>query len=322
MKKLLVFVLCGLIVINILNILYTKEYNDTAYANLEQTEIIPLQTKDEIKVAFIGDQGLGKNAEAVLSLIKQENTSLIVHQGDFDYIDNPTAWDTQTSKILGPTFPQIAVLGNHDIAKANEYKAKISERINKNPDLFCIGKLGETSSCLYKNLLIVSTSPGLGSDNAPAFIDEAFSTTTNVWKICSWHFTQRALQVGDKKDEAGWEPYEACQKAGAMIVTGHEHSYERTYLLDDIKTQHIVSTSSILILSPGNTFVAVSGMGGHSIRPQKLKAPYWASIYSSSQNANHGALFCTFNFKDDTNKAHCYFKDIDGYVADSFDIVR
>ncbi len=45
------------------------------------------------KVAFIADQGLGKNSVAVLNLIKKEQADLVVHMGDFDYEDSPEQWD-------------------------------------------------------------------------------------------------------------------------------------------------------------------------------------------------------------------------------------
>ena len=43
------------------------------------------ETPPDFKIAFIGDQGLGKNAEAVLRLIKSEGAQAVLHQGDFDH---------------------------------------------------------------------------------------------------------------------------------------------------------------------------------------------------------------------------------------------
>jgi hypothetical protein len=276
----------------------------------------------EFKVAFIADQGLSTSSQAVLNLIKTEHADLIIHQGDFDYTDNPLAWDAQTSAILGNTFPQIAVLGNHESKKIAEYRSLISERMKANPEITCVGTLGEQSHCVYGNLQVVSVSPALSKSDAPLFIHNAFATSTDSWRICSWHVNQKIFQVGDKKDEAGFGVYDACRKAGAMIVTGHEHSYERTYLLDDVVAPHIASKSSTLALEPGKTFVVVSGLGGHSIRPQKISEPWWAKVYSATQNATFGSLFCTFNVGGNTKKASCYFKDINNKIQDEFTITR
>ncbi len=67
-------------------------------------------------IAFIGDQGLGLNAQAVLNLIKNEGADAVVHSGDFDYVDNPAAWNGQIDAILGADFPYFASVGNHDAA--------------------------------------------------------------------------------------------------------------------------------------------------------------------------------------------------------------
>ena len=41
-------------------------------------------TPPNLKLAFVGDQGVGNNAKAVLELIKDEGAEAIVHQGDLD----------------------------------------------------------------------------------------------------------------------------------------------------------------------------------------------------------------------------------------------
>jgi len=51
-----------------------------------------------------------------------------------------------------------------------------------------------------------------------------------------------AMQVGSKPNETGWLAYEECRKGGAIIVTAHEHSYERTKTLISIENQIIDPT--------------------------------------------------------------------------------
>ena len=132
------------------------------------------------------------------------------------------------------------------------------------------------------------------------------------------------MQVGGKTDEVGWPAYEECRLAGAIIATGHEHSYSRTHLMSHFETQTIASFSSNLVLSQGETFAFVSGLGGASIRPQVdgLGAnPWWASVYTADERAKFGALFCSFNVNGSEDKAACYFKDIDGNIVDSFNVI-
>src|SRR3974390_2603474 len=72
-------------------------------------------TPPNLKVAFIGDQGLGEEPKAVLTMIKAEGADLVIHSGDFDYADDPAAWDGQINGVLGPNFPYIGSIGNHDV---------------------------------------------------------------------------------------------------------------------------------------------------------------------------------------------------------------
>jgi len=79
-----------------------------------------------------------------------------------------------------------------------------------------------------------------------------------------------------------------------IIATAHEHSYSRTHLLSSMIGQRIVSRSDTLRLRKGHTFAFVSGLGGGEIRPQTLNGAWWASVYTASQGAGHGALFGVF----------------------------
>ena len=139
------------------------------------------------------------------------------------------------------------------------------------------------------------------------------------------------MQIGSKGDEMGWGVYEACRENGGLIQTGHEHSYQRTKTLVDLSRQVIDPTCSSpteLCVGPGRTFVTVSGLGGSSVRPQRLclpaTPPYgcngeWASISSLNQGGIYGAQFITFN-AGGAKKAVGYFKNIRGEVLDNFTI--
>ena len=91
-------------------------------ANHDQHELTLLPdrlTTDTVSKANGYDAVLifGKDdaSEAVLRLVKEEGAQLLVHLGDFDYQYNPIAWEDQTNRVLGYDFPQIAVVGNHDL---------------------------------------------------------------------------------------------------------------------------------------------------------------------------------------------------------------
>ena len=311
-----------------------------------------ISTDPNLRVAFIADQSL--NGRAVLLLIKSEGADMVLHQGDFDYTNNPDEWYSMISNVLGDDFPYFATGGGHDIIKWSEYQFLLYDRLNKIPGAECIGVLGEKSSCTYKGLFFILASPGillsdrdvfekraeesgfslveLDGYSYDSFIENQLNNNDHIWRVCSWARNMESMQVGDKGDATGWEVYNKCKDGGAIIATGHSHSYARTKTLIDMEKQ-IVDTQwpepNRLRVKEGATFVFVSGLGGESIPSQTrcfpTTYPYgcneeWASIYTASQDATYGALFCTFNVDGQPNKAHCYFKNIDGVVIDEFTI--
>jgi hypothetical protein len=301
-----------------------------AYADNDGDELQALPPPN-FKVAFIGDQGSGPNSVSVLQLIKNEGAQMVLHQGDFDYRNNPNAWDAQISDVLGDDFAYFASVGNMD-GVWDEYQQKLQERLDRISGAVCTGDLGAKSSCTYQGLFFILVSPGIQGSGHASFIKDELSSDNSIWSICSWHSNMKAMQTGNKSDDTGWEVYEECRKGGAIIVTGHEHSYERTKTLISIENQIIDPTwpdPNNVKLSEDTSFVVVSGLGGVSINNQSrclpTSYPYgcngeWANIYTSNQGATFGALFCSFHVKGDPTKAECYFKDIDENIPDAFTI--
>lgn len=295
----------------------------------------PETTPPNFKIAFIGDQYLGANPDAVMSLIKAEGAQAVVLSGDLDYTDNPPAWEAQLNNVLGADFPVFVAIGNHDAAAwsgPGGYQQYIKDRFNR-LGISWNGDLGVQSSFHYKGLFFVITAPGIdGFDtgNSDTYIRDQLAADSSAWSICSWHKDQKLMQVGGKPDETGWGVYEEARKGGAIIATAHEHSYSRTHLLSSMINQTTVNTSNSLTLTKGNSFAFVSGLGGNGVRPQLLGGDWWASIYTSTclpadpvcqPNGTFGALFGTFNVDGQPNKAVFYFKDINGRVIDRFTVI-
>jgi len=126
------------------------------------------------------------------------------------------------------------------------------------------------------------------------------------------------MQVSNKLDETGYEPYEICRQQGAMIVTGHSHCYARSHVLSNTITRQIKANISPYSLTPGNTMVITNGVGGYSVdnaNPSLAEMPHWGATY-----CHFGAFFCIYNLNGDASRALCYFKDITGAIADTFEI--
>jgi len=305
-------------------------------------------TKPNLRVAFIGDQGRGSSALAVLDLIKSEGVDFFVIAGDFDYNDNPTAWDEQITSTFGSQYPIFATVGNHDKDKfsgSNGYQSKIIKRMqNAIADgATCTGDPGRNSACTYKGLFLAMSGVGtLDSKTASAdYLRDQLSKSDALWSVCVWHKNMNDMQPGGKSNDTGWGVYQACQDEGAIIVTGHEHSYSRTLTLTDLGNANnghgATGDPGLMVVGKGSTYVTVSGAGGRSLRDYHANEhdddTWWATIYTTnfylkslqiikSWTMRPGALFIDFNVDGDPNKAHAYFKNIAGEIVDEYDIVR
>ena len=301
---------------------------------------VAAEIEPDLKVAFLGDQGLTPDSKAVLRLIKGENAHMVLHLGDFDYADNPDAFDMQINEILGPDFPYFAVIGNHDRKMWDIYQDLLEARLKRVKGAECEGEFGTRAACTYKGLFFILSAVGITepgetrpkdgdkSQVHTAYIKDMLARAKSPWKICAWHKNQTAMQLGTKKNETGWGVYEACRKGGAIIATGHEHSYSRTHLIGAFGDPPVVaSRDKTLRLEKGRTFAFVSGLGGRSVRgmsehrESKKIDPWWAAFYTRDQDATAGALFCTFSPGGQKQRANCYFKAINGEVPDRFKVI-
>jgi hypothetical protein len=284
-------------------------------------------------VGFFGDQGLGNNSVAVLTLCRDEGVQMIIHGGDFDYRNDPTGWEDQITSVLGPNFPYFVSIGNHDVPSWDSsqteeatYQEVIHGRMSRIQGVKCQGEIGVNLLCTYRGITFLLSGIGtLGFDHED-ITDYSFSTFPGRWRICSWHKNQRLMQIGNFHDETGWLTYEMCRKHGAMVVTGHEHHYARTFLLSSFQQQTIVSndTQAPLLLKEGQSFLVVSGVGGKSIfhwNNTLREDPWWAAAHARNDGLNFGALICKFNYNGQKDRAFCYFKQIDSVVLDSFLVI-
>ncbi len=298
-----------------------------------QTSDAMPETAPNLKVAFVGDFARNSDTESVLQLIKDQGAELLVGLGDLDYNFKPDRWMAQVDDILGEAFPFVSAVGNHDdIQWENFYKPLFRERYDRAADLNCSGDIGIAETCVYKGLFLALSGAGTIGEDPEVFLQEQLSQNNSIWRVCAWHKNQEAMQLGTKRDEAGWGPYETCRVEGAIIATGHEHTYQRTRTLVDMEQQVIDSMFSEVDqtrVAEGATFAFVSGMGGKEVRNQDrclpTEPPYgcdgvWASVYTRDQGAKFGALFITFNVDDDPRKALGEFINVDGEVIDRFEI--
>ena len=294
-----------------------------------------------LRVAFIGDQGLGPDPEAVLQLIKDEGTDFVIHPGDFDYDDDPDAWDAQIDKVLGPDYPYFGTIGNHDVDAWPGYKEKLEQRAARIPGIECTGgDMGIRSACTYRGLHFILSGVGTsGFFDHIEYLNDELTSNESVWSLCTWHKNRADFQAGGKGNEVLLSAYEACADAGAMVVNAHEHSYARTLTLTDVGNAAggygAAGSPSLMELKKGSTFVVVSGIAGQGLRdydPSHDDDTWWATLYAGGKHLKNGelvsdstyafgALFVDFHIDGDPKKARGFFKNVAGEIVDDFSIV-
>jgi hypothetical protein len=281
-----------------------------------------IPTEPNLKVAFIGDSGNGKGFRAVLQLIKSEGADMVVHNGDFDYDNDPDAFFSTIDDVLGPDFPYVGSVGNHDTEVWNEgcdnddgcYAEFFKDRMQRagiTPDAPDLNDQMYSTKFKGLQLVFVGEDPnntGDCSQDSPGYacyLSNQLSADDSIWKVCNWHKNQASMQIGEKDNEMGWGVYEVCKDAGAIIATAHEHSYSRTLTMTSMQdlevdtSQHPTADGAHrnpgqLRVAPGSSFVFVSGLGGKGMRDQARclpdEYPYgcnkeWASIYTTNQTS-------------------------------------
>lgn len=291
------------------------------HANLQ--EVLPVPPPD-FTVAFVGDMEAGANAEAVIDLMQRRSTDLVIHSGDLGYEGKEQKWMDLISSRFGDSFPYLFTAGNHDVAGWDKYAAWLEAQASRVLGLHCEGEMGVNARCFYNGFSILLSGLNVVGSGHEQYLAEHVTDDDVYWRICSWHYNQRLMQVGNKGDEAGWAAYDTCREAGAIIATAHQHQYSRTYLMSNFENQVVANTHSVLELTLGNSFAFVSGLGGRSIRATEDNLDgnnWWASTYTKDDNAKYGALFCRFNYyggEAGERAADCQFVNTDDEVIDHF----
>lgn len=350
-----------------------KHPEDTSYRSIDPPYITDDQlslteandkSPENFRIAFLGDSGKSQGFRKTLSLIDRMNTNLVIHLGDLAYseLDRKSArkWNAEIDSVLGPSFPYLFVIGNHDRwhwSGSKGYRSILKKRVGNLPANSCFTPkgdkdLGIKTHCRIPGFLLLLSGIGTKDGGHETFIENSLRRHQKApWKICAWHKNQRDMQVGRKSDEIGWKAYQLCAQYGAMIATGHEHSYSRTRTLSDIGNRAAnhgaIGRNDQLQLAPGKTFAFVSGLGGKSARPYDCalhdNERWWASIYASNYILSNGmtveakrcelkdntqgqhrtgVLFVDYNYDGNPKLAKGQFISSEGEIMDEFWINR
>ncbi|MES1908663.1 MAG: hypothetical protein MHM6MM_001550 [Cercozoa sp. M6MM] len=251
------------------------------------------------KIAFFGDGDLGQRAQSVLTLTQQFGADAVVFAGDFDVWDQDMSGDSSRG-----------------------YAALLERRFDQTRGrLTCEGSnTGVQQTCRINNVVIVVSGIGTRGKRTEHvdYIDRALTRHADAqYKVCVWHKNQRLMQIGSKHDEVGWDAYDTCRKHGALVATGHEHSYARSHTMTSFRKQ-LFEEEAVISLRPGRSFVFHAGVGGqkaNSAKDDLQHNDWWAAWAATQTGLQQGGLMCSFS----SVRGHCEFHSIDGRVHDRFD---
>ncbi|KAJ3355789.1 hypothetical protein GGF32_001805 [Allomyces javanicus] len=284
--------------------------------------------RPKTRIAFLGDQGLRPDSLALLKQIKDWHPHAVVHLGDFDYRDNPAAFDAQIDSVFGPHFPYLAAIGNHDLVRWTSspalgagYRDLLAARLRRIPrlaDVHCDAPtrdMGEHLVCTIRGVQVHLSGVGTYGAKHATHLANSLGASNYAWRVCGWHKNQRAYQSGDKPNETGYRVYDACRAHGAVVATAHEHAYSRTALMGSFEKFEMMNATAAhdqLDVRPGSTFAFVTGLGGESVRSLSRKMPdrpWLVRAAGADQSARAAAVLCEFYPGDDPFSARCEVRD-------------
>ena len=176
------------------------------------------------------------------------------------YDADPAGWWTATEGKVGTPFPVFLARGNHDDSSWSGFLTKAANHLGGATRTS--GPHNAAYKTVYRGLTLIAIKKG---DTATT-INNLVGSDNHIWRVCNWHQNQNKMQVGGKGDEMGWAVYEACRQQGAIILSGHEHSYHRTKTMSNCTNQTVdpsCTSGSSLCVGPSRTFVTVVGRRRH-----------------------------------------------------------
>jgi len=213
----------------------------------------------------------------------------LLHLGDFDYSCKP---DKYFNEILDSnrSYQFMGILGNHEGVSQcglevnkqftnNVYNEMISKKNDKVKCEFSPSKV--MWACVFHNMRIIGLSSGVnGADKRNeqlSFLKKHLNkSTTEDWKICSWHFYDKYYHTGKYPEDdniisgSGESFYDYCKDHGAIIFSAHDHVYARTHVMTEFKKPTIdkydMDTSEDIVqIRNGATLDILNGAGGYEI---------------------------------------------------------
>ena len=333
--------------------------NDATYFFLTSP---PVGTPKQTRIWVLGDSGTGTTTlyapqvrDAYYTYTGTRHTDLWLMLGDNAYKNGADA-DYQAAVFnIYPTMLRKSVLwptlGNHDGLSATS-----STQSGPYYDIFSLPKNAEAGgvasgteayySYNYGNIhFIVLDSYDLSrlpSGAMMTWLANDLIASTQDWNIAYWHHPPYSKGVHNSDDTSGYEKELVEMRQYALpildaygvdlVLAGHSHSYERSFLLDG----HYGTSTTLLpsmILNNGDGLP--TGNGAYT-KPALGLTPHTGAVYavvgasgkSDGGALNHPAMFISLDVMGsmildvDGNRLDAIYLDRPGAVRDAFTIIK
>jgi len=313
-------------------------------------------TTKPTRIWVLGDSGTANsNAQAVrdayLNFAGATHTNLWLMLGDNAY-NNGTDPEYQAAVFnMYPTMLRKSVLwstlGNHDTAQSTNPPLDLPYyQIFTLPTNAEAGGMASGTedyySFDYANIHFICLD-SMTSDRSPSgammtWLQSDLASTLQPWVVAFWHHPPYTKGSHDSDAEA--QLIEMRQnalpilEAGGvdLVLTGHSHSYERSFLIDS----HYGSSNTFTASMKKDGGDGREGGNGAYTKPSAGLAPHEGAVYavagSSGQISggllNHPAMFISINSLGsmvldlDSNRLDAKFLNSAGVVADQFTLIK
>lgn len=289
---------------------------------------------DRARLAFVADQGVGDTAAAVTALIASQDPDAVFHAGDISYAEgDPTVWDAwfEQAEPVAASAPWLPAIGNHETYYFAPVQAFVPLYGQPNPEVeaararfalpldevywswdvpFCATGEG----CVAGRVHVVAldsfwTELAPGAPEAVWLAEDLAANADADWTVAFFH--DPLFSSGEHGSNLELrEVLMPLLVAGGvdLIVTGHDHTYERSWPLDGDEP----ATTAPPFLRGAGIVHVVSGGGGAELYELSAEQPPW----SAARASEHHAFFVEANATALQAKA----LRPDGSVLDAFAI--
>jgi hypothetical protein len=296
-----------------------------------------------------GDYGSSPAAGTVLEAVGRSGSDVHFALGDLSYgrVGDESPWCRFVDERVGPDLPVELLAGNHESDGANGDLAAFAACLpNRLP-----GLVGDYPRQYYVDVprdaplvRFIMVSPALtfpeGSWSYTAGSTHLAWTATAIqtaraagvpWVVVGMH--KPCLSVGKFTCDVGPDLLHLLVSERVdLVLTGHEHLYQRTRQLAEgpgCARVTIGSFTQACVAGSGNTLVAgagtvftTAGTGGIALRPPSssdAEAPYFAAVSGAGANPTHGYVDARVT---PTEMRVSFVGAGDGTFADAFALTR